>query len=64
MAGTFGSLIVSGVTSLMEIGLAVIIGLMLYALILLGLFVPSATAIVGLAHHWPFAKRFRQIETN
>ncbi|MDP9728071.1 MMPL family transporter [Alicyclobacillus tolerans] len=64
MAGTFGSLIVSGVTSLMEIGLAVIIGLMLYALILLGLFVPSATAIVGLAHHWPFAKRFRQMETN
>ncbi|AEJ42429.1 MMPL family transporter [Alicyclobacillus acidocaldarius] len=56
MAGTFGSMSVSGVTTLVEIGLSVIIGLALYALIVLALFVPACTAIVGRAHFWPFQR--------
>ncbi|MCL6489433.1 MAG: MMPL family transporter [Alicyclobacillus mali] len=56
MAGTFGSLSVSGVTTLVEIGLSVIIGLALYALIVLALFVPACTSIVGAAHFWPFRR--------
>ncbi|WP_206831803.1 MMPL family transporter [Alicyclobacillus fructus] len=60
MAGTFGSMSVSGVTTLVEIGLSVIIGLALYALIVLALFVPACTAIVGQAHFWPFRSVSRE----
>ncbi|WP_062305706.1 MMPL family transporter [Alicyclobacillus sendaiensis] len=60
MAGTFGSMSVSGVTTLVEIGLSVIIGLALYALIVLALFVPACTAIVGAAHFWPFRRAPRE----
>ncbi|SIT05250.1 MMPL family transporter [Alicyclobacillus vulcanalis] len=60
MAGTFGSMSVSGVTTLVEIGLSVIIGLALYALIVLALFVPACTAIVGEAHFWPFRRTPRE----
>lgn len=56
MAGTFGSMAVSGVTSLIEIGVSVVIGLAIYALVLLAFFVPACTAIVGRAHFWPFMR--------
>ncbi|MFB5188986.1 MMPL family transporter [Alicyclobacillus fastidiosus] len=54
MGGTFGSMMASGVTSLIEIGLAVVVGLFLYAFVLLGFFVPALSSIVDTAHHWPF----------
>ncbi|SDW57464.1 putative drug exporter of the RND superfamily [Alicyclobacillus hesperidum] len=63
MAGTFGSMSVSGVTTLVEIGLSVIIGLAMYALIVLAFFVPAATAIVGKAHFWPFIRTSREERT-
>lgn len=56
MAGTFGSMAVSGVTSLIEIGVSVVIGLAVYAFVLLAFFVPACTSIVGRAHFWPFAR--------
>lgn len=55
MAGTFGSMMVAGVTSLVEIGIAIIIGLFIYTTIVLGFFVPACTAIIGEGHKWPFA---------
>ncbi len=54
MAGTFGSLTVTGVTSLVEIGVAVVIGLLLYTTVILALFIPAASAVVGAGHFWPF----------
>lgn len=56
MAGTFGSMTVSGVTSLVEIGLSVIIGLLLYTALMLGFFVPAFTRIIDRGHFWPFDK--------
>jgi RND superfamily putative drug exporter len=55
MAGTFGSLTASGITTLIEIGTAVIIGLLLYTVVMLGFFVPACAAIAGRGHHWPFS---------
>ncbi|WP_258112278.1 MMPL family transporter [Alicyclobacillus sp. SP_1] len=57
MAGTFGSLTVAGVTSLEEIGIAIVIGLLIYATVLLGFFVPAAASVIGAGHFWPFARR-------
>ncbi len=53
MAGTFGSLTASGITTLLEIGTGIIIGLLLYAVVMLGFFVPACAAIVARGHHWP-----------
>ena len=55
MAGTFGSMAASGVTSLTELGVVVVLGLFLYTFVLLGFFVPAAIAIVGWGLRWPFA---------
>ena len=55
MGGTFGSMAASGVTSLTELGVVVVLGLFLYTFVLLGFFVPAATAIVGWGLRWPFA---------
>lgn len=57
MAGTFGSMTSSGVTSLIEIGIGVVVGLFLYAFVLLGFFVPALSSIVSHAHHWPFLNK-------
>ncbi len=57
MGGTFGSMVVSGVTSLEEMGVVVVIGLFVYTLVLLGFFVPAATAIVGWGLRWPLPSR-------
>lgn len=55
MGGTFGSMMVAGVTSLFEIGLGVVVGLFVYAFVFLGLFVPAWASVIGHGHHWPFA---------
>jgi RND superfamily putative drug exporter len=55
MAGTFGSMVVAGVESLIEIGLAVVIGLILYTAVLLAFFIPACVRVVGRGHGWPFA---------
>lgn len=55
MAVTFGSMLVTGISSLMELAIAVMVGLLLYVVLFLGLFVPASVAIVGQGHFWPFA---------
>lgn len=57
MAGTFGSLAASGVTSLIEIASGVVIGLFIYTSVFLAFFVPAAAAVVGDGHVWPFGWR-------
>jgi len=56
MGGTFGSMMVAGVTSLLEIGMGVVVGLFLYAFVLLAFFVPAWTSVIGSGHHWPFIR--------
>lgn len=56
LGGTFASMTASGVTGLEEIGVSVVIGLLLYAVILLALFVPAFSSLVGPWHHWPFTR--------
>ncbi|WAH36706.1 MMPL family transporter [Alicyclobacillus dauci] len=56
MAGTFGSMAVAGVTSLVEIGISIIVGLFVYSFILLAFFVPACAAVVGEGHFWPFRR--------
>lgn len=54
MAGTFGSMTVTGMSTMVEIGLAIIIGLFFYTMFLLAFFVPASVSIIGRAHSWPF----------
>ncbi len=54
MAGTFGSMMVARVESLTEIGLAVVLGLILYTVALLAFFIPACVRVVGRGHGWPF----------
>lgn len=56
MAGTFGSMIVTGMSTLTEIGLAVVIGLFLYTFFMLGFYTPAMMGIMGRAHAWPFVR--------
>lgn len=54
MAGTFGSMTVSGVTSLTEIGTSVVIGLAVYSFVILAFFVPACATVINVGHLWPF----------
>lgn len=56
MAGTFGSMMVTGMATMVEIGLSVVVGLFLYVFVLLAFFMPAAIALVGPAHPWPFVR--------
>ncbi|WP_026690562.1 MMPL family transporter [Alteribacter aurantiacus] len=56
LAGTFGAMMPSGVLSLMQIGTLVLTGLLLYAVIMLPLFIPVMIVIFGEKNWWP-AKR-------
>jgi RND superfamily putative drug exporter len=57
MAVTFGSMLVTGVSSLMELALAMMLGLVLYTVLFLGLFVPACVSVFGMAHFWPFYEK-------
>lgn len=54
MAGTFGSMAVTGITTMVEIGISIVIGLFLYTFVLLAFFMPASIALIGRAHAWPF----------
>lgn len=54
LGGTFAAMYPSGVLSLLQIATVVITGLMLYALVILPLFVPVMVKIFGRANWWPF----------
>jgi RND superfamily putative drug exporter len=54
LSGTFAALIPSGMLSLIEIATVVIIGLFLYATIVIPLFVPVMVKFFGRGNWWPF----------
>ena len=56
LGGTFAAMMPSGVLSLLEIATILLIGLALYALVVLPLFVPVMVRIFGEANWWPFKK--------
>ncbi len=56
LGGTFGAMIPSGVLSLMEIATIIIVGLALYALLMLPLFIPVMVRIFGESNWWPFRR--------
>jgi RND superfamily putative drug exporter len=53
LAGTFASLLISGVPFFVEIGFAVTLGIVLVAFVVSILLVPAVTALVGGAAWWP-----------
>lgn len=56
LGGTFAAMMPAGVLSLLEIAAILLIGLSLYALVILPLFVPVMVKIFGAANWWPFKK--------
>ncbi|ULT59086.1 MMPL family transporter [Neobacillus drentensis] len=56
LGGTFAAMMPSGVLSLVEIATILLIGLALYSLVILPLFVPVMVRTFGQANWWPFMK--------
>ncbi|MFD2117514.1 MMPL family transporter [Paenibacillus yanchengensis] len=54
LGGTFAAMLPSGVMSLLQIGTMVLFGLLLYAIIMLPLFIPIMVRMFGVANWWPF----------
>ncbi len=57
LGGTFAAMLPSGVMSLLQIATIVLIGLFLYAMVMLPLFIPVMVRTFGEANWWPFMKR-------
>ena len=53
LAGTFTSLLLTGIASLMQIGFAVATGILITSLVMATLLVPSLTALLGHRAWWP-----------
>jgi RND superfamily putative drug exporter len=53
LAGTFASMLLAGVSFLMEMGFAVSLGILLSAFVMSMFLVPSVTALLGHAAWWP-----------
>jgi RND superfamily putative drug exporter len=64
LGGTFAAMMPSGVLSLLEIATILLIGLTLYALFILPLFVPVMVKTFGNANWWPFNQRQNLISQN
>jgi putative drug exporter of the RND superfamily len=60
LGGTFTAMMPSGVLSLLQIATILLIGLALYALVVLPLFVPVMVRTFGEANWWPFRKNTDQ----
>ncbi|MFC7392370.1 MMPL family transporter [Scopulibacillus cellulosilyticus] len=56
LGGTFAAMIPSGVLTLIEIAVIIIIGLILYNLVILPLFIPIMVKTFGKANWWPFKR--------
>lgn len=56
LGGTFAAMLPSGMLSLVQISTIVVAGLLLYAVIILPLFIPVMVKIFGKANWWPFRK--------
>lgn len=57
LGGTFAAMMPAGVLSLLQIAAILLIGLSLYALVILPLFVPVMVKTFGEANWWPFRKK-------
>lgn len=57
LGGTFAAMMPAGVLSLLEIATVVLIGLILYAIVILPLFVPVMVKLFGRGNWWPFITR-------
>ena len=53
LAGTFGSLMLAGVDLLSEMGFAVASGIVIVAILMAGVFIPSIAALIGDRFWWP-----------
>lgn len=56
LGGTFAAMLPSGVLSLLQIATIVLVGLFLYALVMLPLFIPVMVRTFGEANWWPFMR--------
>ncbi|CAM3597806.1 MMPL family transporter [Marinicrinis lubricantis] len=57
LGGTFAAMLPSGVMSLLQIATVLISGLLLYAFIMLPLFIPVMVRVFGRYNGWPFMKK-------
>jgi putative drug exporter of the RND superfamily len=64
LGGTFAAMMPAGVLSLLQIATILLIGLFLYAIIVLPLLVPVMVRTFGEANWWPFRKHKDQNEQN
>ncbi|MGD7008344.1 MMPL family transporter [Metabacillus sp. 84] len=60
LAGTFAAMLPSGVLSLLQIATLVLTGLILYAFVILPIFVPVMVKTFDKANWWPFMKKREQ----
>ncbi|WP_127580101.1 MMPL family transporter [Paenibacillus koleovorans] len=56
MGGTFAAFMYSGVTTLVQIGAGIVIGLGLYTTVFMGLVVPAIAMLFGEANWWPLKR--------
>ena len=56
LGGTFAAMMPSGMLSLLQIASIILIGLLLYAFVILPLFIPVMVKNFGLANWWPFKR--------
>lgn len=64
LGGTFAAMLPSGVLSLLQIASVTITGLLLYALVIMPLFVPVMVKTFGSANWWPFSKAKEDMPLN
>ena len=57
LTGTFAAMLPSGVLSILQIAVVVIIGLFLYAAVFLPFFIPVMVKLFGKWNRWPFMKK-------
>jgi RND superfamily putative drug exporter len=57
LGGTFAAMLPAGVMSILHIAVIVLVGLFLYALIMLPLFIPVMVRLFGAYNWWPFMRR-------
>ena len=64
LAGTFGSLMLAGISLLAEIGFAVAIGILLVAIVMATILLPSIATLLGRWVWWPGHQADRAAEPN
>jgi putative drug exporter of the RND superfamily len=57
MGGTFSALMLAGMYTLAQIGAGILIGLLIYAFLFMGFFVPALANLIGAGNFWPFNRQ-------